>query len=272
MKVIWQAEDLQPLEYIEYWVPGRRKKAMDQERRLEKHQLPIYNTKVEDLPKTLDGLFICSDLQGHAKEGVVYTLLGEYLSSFVKTYLAVYFPNLKAEYIGVLLCGDMYARLEKRGGGGDVRPVWRAFNESFRWVAGVAGNHDSFGTEEEQNAFSKEEGIHLLEKQIVEIDGLNIAGISGIIGREDKPFRVEQGAYLQALQRLLKKRPDVLLLHESPSCEEEHGNPLIQEKLEFASAKTTLFSGHCQWSKIKHSYTKGLDAFNLDARALFLHR
>jgi Icc protein len=272
MEIMWTEGGMDPLEFVTYWVPGRRKKAMDQERALEKHQLPIYHAKVEGLPKALDGLFICSDLQGHVKEGEEYILLGEWLPEFLETYLGVYFPDLKAEYIGIMLCGDMYARLEKRGGGGDVRPVWSAFNERFRWVAGVAGNHDYFGTKEEQASFAREEGIHLLEKQLIELDGLDIAGISGIIGREDKLFRVEQGEYLQALKRLLRKRPEFLLLHESPSCENEHGNPLIREILETASNTTTLFCGHCHWSKVQHQYPNGFEVFNLDARALFLHR
>lgn len=263
---------MEPLEKVPYWVPGRRKKAMDQERSLEKHDLPLFDARVDVLPEGLDGLFICSDLQGHVKAQGDYILLGEWLPAFLESYLGIYFPDLKMEYIGILLCGDLFARLEKRGGGGDVRPVWWAFNERFRWVAGVAGNHDHFGSKAEQEAFAREAGIHLLEKELIELDGLEIAGISGIIGREDKLFRVEQGEYLAQLKRLLRKRPDLLLLHESPSCEEEHGNPLIRAELETASAVTTLFCGHCHWSKVKHEYSNGLEAFNLDARALFLHR
>ena len=35
--------------------------------------------------------------------------------------------------------------LDKRGGSGDVTGVWLAFADIFQWVAGVAGNHDTFG-------------------------------------------------------------------------------------------------------------------------------
>ncbi len=97
-------------------------------------------------------------------------------------------PPLKTT--GIILAGDFYAKIDKRGGVGDVREVWQAFSSRFRWVAGVGGNHDSFGkTPENIIEFQNEQGIHYLDGNTISVDDIRIAGISGIIGKSNKPFR-----------------------------------------------------------------------------------
>ncbi len=53
--------------------------------------------------------------------------------------------------VGVLLAGDFYTNpdLKRRGSAGDLEDLWIGFDERFRWVAGVASNHDLFAGKSE---------------------------------------------------------------------------------------------------------------------------
>jgi len=69
-------------------------------------------------------------------------------------------------------------------------------------VIGIAGNHDDFGSD--LNQLKLIENVHFLENHLLEFDGLKIAGLSGIIGRTDKNFRLEEHFYLNSFEKLLK--------------------------------------------------------------------
>ncbi|MEH1893147.1 MAG: hypothetical protein V7K92_28275 [Nostoc sp.] len=71
---------------------------------------------------------------------------------------------------------------------GDIREIWQAFNRRFCWVAGVAGNHDSLGnTQEEIQIFKQNQSIYYLDGDIRRNGELNLAVISGIIGKKSSP-------------------------------------------------------------------------------------
>ena len=212
--------------------------------------LPIYLGKYAQPKAKVDYLIVCSDLQGMVKENEEYRLLGEILPEFLKLLLEIELEVSVDAKIGVLLCGDLFTSLDKRGASGDVRSVWKAFNHHFDWVVGVAGNHDRFGNEEESTAFKGIEHIHLLHQENIEIDGLKIGGISGIIGRSDKPQRVEEKAYLDSLKRLLKQSLDFVLLHETPDFPPNGfiGNEKIRTTIE-AGPASRIIAGHCYWEK-----------------------
>jgi Icc protein len=235
-------------------------------------RFPVYKAYVDRLPEGLDALVVASDLQGNVKKGDELLLLGEVFPQFLKELLEAELKNTTAELTGILLCGDLYANLEKRGGLGDVRPVWKAFREHFKWVAGVAGNHDDFGSFHEKLMFKlKEPKIHFLEKEEVQLDDLKIAGVSGIVGSSNKAFRVEEGDFLDYIEARLQKKPDVLLLHEGPSYKEKDlmGNPEVRTLLE--SKKPTLVCcGHSHWRKHLVELDNGTQVLNSDAKAFVL--
>ena len=191
-------------------------KAPDGMRRQQSYELPVLVGFLDSLPDGLDALICASDLQGREAPGG--KLLGELLAEELEK-LCIRNDLPPASRSGILLCGDLYARteLDRRGGSGDVRSVWYAFRERFKWVAGVAGNHDHFGDSPKDLArLGQEPGIHFLDGRCAEIDGLRIAGISGIIGNPRRPFRRDSTEFMRVLYELLKQRPDVLLLHEGP--------------------------------------------------------
>lgn len=239
-------------------------------------RLPIYFGTFEHNKSDIDYLIICSDLQG-ISEDEEGKLLGVVLPEFLKLLIEIEKESeLEATKVGVLLCGDLYTNLNKRGRSGDVREVWIKFNETFDWVIGVAGNHDRFGNEEEEREFKAVEGIHLLHENIVIKDELKIGGISGIIGRNDKVNRVEEKEYLRELRKLLKKDIDLLLLHETPDFPEFNlqGNPKLREVIENIKLKDmrNIFCGHCHWDKTLIMLQENVKVMNTDAKVVLLKR
>lgn len=237
-------------------------------------RFPVYKAYVDRLPEELDALVVASDLQGNVKQGDELLLMGELFPQFLKDLIEAELENVEAASTGVLLCGDLYANLEKRGGLGDVRPVWKAFRECFKWVAGVAGNHDDFGSFHEKLVFKlKEPNIHFLEKEEVQLDELKIGGVSGIIGSNNKAFRVPESDFLDYIEARLQKKPNILLLHEGPSCKEEGlmGSPEVRTIIE--SKKPTLVCcGHSHWWKHLVELDNGTQVLNADAKAFVLLR
>jgi hypothetical protein len=237
-------------------------------------RLPLLRGRAEGLPAELDALLVCADLQGRARSGDgQLRLLGEALAS---EYAALAELELvpPPDFTGVVLAGDLYAApgADKMGATGDVREVWRAFAGGFRWVAGVAGNHDLFGKPQEQSRFCREPGVHLLDGDTIELDGLRIAGVGGISGNPDKPNRRGPEAFLAAVRQRLAGRPHLLVLHEGPDGGEPalRGNPELRTIL--GSGQTLVICGHVHWDRPLVTLASGPQLLNVDARAVLLER
>lgn len=210
--------------------------------------LPIFEGTISGLPAPFQASIVASDLQGMVEMNGDMKLLGEGLPEYLYDLLQINYPQLAPEHVLVILCGDLYANLEKRGGIGDVSAVWQAFRNYFPVIIGVAGNHDYFGDLVDERALQSTPGIHVLHNQIVSVGSLRLAGLGGIMGRCDKPNRIEPIDYLTKLEQLLSKQPDVLKLHQSPGFAEpalngsvELGRFLVRKK------RCVIFCGHTHW-------------------------
>lgn len=176
------------------------------------------------------------------------------------------------EPVGAILAGDLYTvpALDARGGTGDVTSVWRAFSAAFEWVAGVAGNHDTFG-DPPQNHPKLFGNTHLLDGEIIEVGGLKIAGLGGIIGRPSRPNRRTEEDYVAALEDLILQSPDFLVTHEGPD-----GTQADQRGLEplrgivADSGIGLLIRGHKHWESPLAELPCGLQILNVDARVVIL--
>jgi hypothetical protein len=105
--------DALPFESIQYYtIPSGEIEA-------EIFSLPIYSGIINNLPTAIDAIIVTSDLQGVVKVKEEILLLGEYLADNLKTILDLYFSKIKKEKVLVLLCGDLYTSLIKRGDSGD---------------------------------------------------------------------------------------------------------------------------------------------------------
>lgn len=251
-----------PIESIQYYtIPAGEIEA-------EVFSLPIYSGTMDNLPSAIEAIIVTSDLQGIVKTKDENLLLGEFLADNLKIIFDLYFSEVDKKKVLVLLCGDLYTSLVKRGDSGDPSEVWEKFSSAFGNVIGIAGNHDCF--ENGSKNLNDIENICFLEKGIVKFKGLTIAGLSGIIGRSDKNFRMPEPEYLKALSELLVKDPDILITHLSPQIGSFQGEPKMTSLLERYST-TILFCGHSHWETNQPVFSKnGTEIINADAKVFIL--
>jgi Icc-related predicted phosphoesterase len=174
--------------------------------------------------------------------------------------------------VAAFLAGDFYTLpgLEKRGGTGDVSSVWQAFSDHFAWVAGVAGNHDLFGKNQKTRP-QCHATMHYLDGDVVEVAGLRIGGMGGIIGKTTKPQRREETDYFGTLERILSQKVDVLITHEGPCGTEagQRGDFRIRDTLE-QHAPRLVIRGHKHWPHPLAQFPSGLQVLNVDKRVVIL--
>jgi Icc protein len=242
-------------------------------------RLPIQIAKVSGLPDELDALIATSDLQGRETQemasGANPRLLGERIAEelFVEILPSLQFSP---EKVGILLAGDFFtvANVDKRGGTGDVTRVWQAFAELFRWVVGVAGNHDLFG-EAESPRLPIASNAHFLDGEVIELDGLKIAGISGIIGNPRKPNRRDEADFLASVRQLPLDDVDLLLMHTGPSgsgaIDAQPGIAAVRKLIEQDSA-TLVVRGHDHWDQPLSELNNDNQVLNVDCRTIILVR
>lgn len=187
-------------------------------------ELSVLRLAANGLPPGVQALFVTSDLQGHVDGPDGPQLAGHAVAEALGRYAQQ--RGVARARLGVLLAGDLFAGEDAmhRAIVGDVRPVWRAFAQRAAFVAGVAGNHDAFGaTADDVRAFADEPGVALLDpgmhglKVAAEFAGLRVAGVSGIVGSADRPWRRRHDDYLDAVAAAIGAEPDILLLHQNPA-------------------------------------------------------
>ena len=241
--------------------------------------LPFLRGQVEGLPEGLDALFITADLQGRVRSdggSALTRLLGESVAECAEE-LAAQGLIPASERMGVVLAGDFYCRegLDKRGGSGDVRSVWAAFAQRFRWVAGVAGNHDLLGDrwlKADLVEFKKQPGIHFLDGDLSEADGLLIAGLSGVIGNPERPYRRTEQEFNAVMRALAGLEPDILVMHDGPEGDEHQlGRSSVRQTLQ-SMRRTLIVRGHAYWEEPLAVLKNGTQVLNVDARVVLLCR
>jgi len=238
-------------------------------------RLPVVTAQASEVPEGLDAVIATADLQGRERleerPGQPPRLLGEVLPHQLA---AEILPELgiRAERSGAILAGDFYTvpALDKRGGSGDVTAVWRAFGDEFEWVAGVAGNHDTFGMEPAPTR-SLGRQIHYLDGDSTEVHGLAISGLGGIIGNPKRPHRRLEDEYLFALELLLEGEPDLLITHDGPDdpagrCQ---GSAAVRELLE-SYPPTLVVRGHSHWKQPLAELAGGTQVLNVDCRVVIM--
>jgi hypothetical protein len=231
---------------------------------------PFYEGEA-DLPFGLDALLLISDLQG--------VVDGKLMGPAVFKECRRLLPSLgcSPDKAGLILCGDLYSdvTLKERGGTGNVLPVWEAASKGFRWVAGVAGNHDLFGTDAERERFFREGRRSLLDGEIVDYNRLRIAGVCGVIGDPKKPHRRRSGDQQALIRKMIDEKPDLLVLHEGPdhpNVNGRSGHADVRSALE-AGPPVTVVCGHCPWPGSEPLTLKnGTRVLNVEGKTLILTR
>lgn len=261
-----------PLAELPYLNAGRRRGEILEDR------LPVLEATVDQLPPGVEALVATADLQFREKPGgrreFGLRLLGETLPAWLAQEALPRCGLMDPQAIGVLLCGDFYTvpGLDQRGGSGDVTEVWRSFRDEFGWVAGVAGNHDTFGPHcETRPRFPKGSGMFALEGDLLEVAGLRVAGLGGIIGPERRIQRRAEDAYQSQLAALLEQEPDLVLTHDGPDGPHrgQKGVAAIREIVEL-SRPVLMIRGHAHWSSPLAELRNGAQVLNVDSRVVLL--
>ena len=236
----------------------------------------VFRAVAQGLPGSLQALLVMSDLQGREPSWVnpkeTRRLLGEIVAEELGI-LSDLNELPPRDGIGVVLAGDLFVveELDKRGGKGDVRDIWRCFGNGFRWVCGTAGNHDRFGGNAEAS-FTSEANIHYLDGTIADLDGLKLAGVAGVIGNPSKPFRREEQDFLAAIKTLGNQSPDMLVLHEGPSGTGPGmpGSEAVRHVLE-CLPPMLVCCGHHHWQGHEiDEIANGTQILNVDAKAYLI--
>jgi len=267
--------DLQPKPF--YTLPYAN---VSSSRRVVEDWLPFLRASVDSLPAALDAIVLTADLQGReiADEYTKPTkLLGEMLAAEIGVLRELGELPCK-ERTAVVLAGDFYAcpAMDRRGGSGDVRAVWLALAEVCRWVAGVAGNHDALGSGSstfDGETFARISGVHFLDDTAVELDGLKVAGLSGIVGNPRKPFRRDEHQFADALGYLAMGGPDLLVTHDGPDVDGTNlrGWTSVRKALELGRP-TLVVRGHAHWDSPLALLANGTQILNVDSRVVVLCR
>ncbi len=261
--------DSSPLGHVEYMNAAPRGG-------VESAALPIVRAHVDSLPLDVQALYVAGDLQGIVNSweiGGEPRLLGEELADRAWQLADQHqlpAPNASA----AILAGDLYSvpTANKRGATGDVRSVWDAFRDSFAWVAGVSGNHDLFGSAREKLRFEQQDGLHLLDGEVRSIGGILVAGVGYIVGNPQKLGRREESDFLDRVRRVLKARPDVLILHEGPNGDRsQRGNAAIRALL-VQHPPTLVLCGHSHWEFPLCELENGTQVLNVDGRLVVLSK
>jgi hypothetical protein len=138
----------------------------------------------------------------------------------------------------------------------------------------VAGNHDLFGpllSGPDFDRFRDESDIHFLDGDVVELDGLRIAGISGILGNPRRPWRRAETSFTDLILDVLSHDPDVLILHDGPDAPEKglRGWSSIREALELGRSLLVV-RGHAWWESPLALLENSTQVLNVDSRAVVL--
>lgn len=225
-----------------------------------KVNLPYIRAYVNKLPIGIDALFATSDLQGWpntASKKVLGEEVGESILALVRSL------SINPLRIGILLCGDFCANHDSEHTEPDR--TWASFAEKFKWVVGIAGNHDILGQNNVNN-------IKILDGTVIEIDTLKIGGIGGIVGPEEKQNRKSETNYVGLIEGVLAQSPDILLMHDGPDIPTKNlvGTQSLRRSLEKASAETLVIRGHKHWERPLAKLSDRVQVLNVHSSVLML--
>lgn len=242
-------------------------------------RIGVMHAHTTGISEELDAIIATADLQGlehwETANGQPPRLMGEVIPRLL-TEQVLPALNISPARTGVLLCGDLYTvpGATKRGGTGDVTSVWHAFGSEFHWVAGVAGNHDTFGNNQDTDP-SFPRHMHFLDGDTVDLDGINVAGIGGTIGSPTRNRRRTETDFCELLELMLaEKRADIVIMHDGPDGPAlgQKGSPAIRQVLGKHRNKQSqlVIRGHAHWEEPLISLTNKTQVLNVDSRIVIM--
>jgi Icc protein len=219
--------------------PGRRGGAV-------REHLPFLHGRISGLPRGSPPLVAMGDLQGRIGQGEApQTLLGCGVAEELPNIHATAGLPAPAECLG-LLAGDFYSVPDaaKRGGTGDVTEVWNSLRGRFAGIAGVLGNHDIFG----RAIAPSPPAADCLDGRVIEIRGLRVGGVSGIVGSPDRTNRRSPDEFAEVLLAVLVEAPHIVVLHAPPRADDgAPGEESIAAMFKSVNFAGLIVCGHVHW-------------------------
>lgn len=170
-----------------------------------------------------------------------------------------------------LVAGDSFANTNdfRRGTDGFIDDVIEEFIHSdFFATAMVLGNHDLVS--EDVNAqIQSAPNFVLLDGDVMNVAGLNIGGVSGIVGNPTRPNRNSESMLCKKIASIARQTPDILLLHEGPYLNEEQKGHLAVTKALKKLENCLVISGHIHW-KNPIAQTTSNHILNVDERVVVM--
>ena len=224
--------------------------------------LPFYHVRVRGLPASIPSIVVSADLQGRESGGKKRLLGLAVADELVMLQKSKAIPKVGL----VVLAGDLYdvPDCDSRGGTGKVTKVWKGFAKHFPFVTGVHGNHDIVTAEK------LKDNVKILDGERFTYQGLELGGVSGVIGRTDRNQRKTQKAFMACLDKVTKKVTDLVILHEGPDdpASGQRGNPVIREHFEKEKTGLLVF-GHRFWKQPFQTIGKN-QILNTDSKVFIL--
>ena len=172
--------------------------------------LTVLRGQVDVLPAPLQGLILTSDLQGMGLENDDTGLLGEVLAEELADLSDQrLLPPRSA--MGDLFAGDLYSTPEATGWGvsGDVWPVCGPLENGSAGCAVFTAT--TIGLEQASLPSGAllflESGLHFLDADQIELDGLHVTGVGGIIGKPGRAQRHAEAEQRTRVQQDLERCP-----------------------------------------------------------------
>lgn len=105
-------------------------------------------------------------------------------------------------------------------------------------MVGVNGNHDVL-----EVPGQLPENARVLDESFVEIAGLKIGGVGGVIGDAKLHLRRTEADFLTSLKNVTLRRPDIVLLHQGPDdpALDRRGDPMVRQSFETGYKGLTVF-------------------------------
>ncbi len=114
---------------------------------------------------------------------------------------------------------------------------------------------------------------HYLDRKVVELDGLRLGGLSGVVGDPRKPLRRSDEEFVEWIERLLDDGAEILVLHDGPEIPDRRlrGQASIRGALERARP-TLVLRGHCHWNEAVARLANGTQIVNAHEKVVVLER
>src|SRR5579871_1297296 len=126
---------------------------------------------------------------------------------------------------------------------------------------------------------SRTPGLHVLDGEVRELDGLHVGGVRGIMGNPSRLNRQAPETFIEKIEVALDGRSNVLLLHEGPDAVDGSGKALrgsadIRIALERAGPRKPplVVCGHSWWPVPLVELAEGVQVLKVDGRVVVLER